>query len=163
MKLFYKFVIISILATSVFATYNNFTIKAHWLVLIFLGVISFLWLSSFVYSRKSFYQMFYLGELTLFFVKEMFLASFQVVFEVITLKSYAVAGLVALPLDVKSNLEITVLSSLISLTPGTLSVDVSEDRSHLFVHAMFIPHGDVDIIKQELKLGFERRVYRIFN
>jgi multicomponent Na+:H+ antiporter subunit E len=163
MKLFYKFFILSLAATGIFATYNKFAIDAHWLVLFFWGIISFFWLSSFVYSRKSFYQMLYLGELTLFFIKEMFLASFQVAYEVITPKSYAVAGLVALPLDVKSNLEITVLSSLISLTPGTLSVDVSEDRSLLFVHAMFIPHGDVEIIKQELKLGFERRVYRIFN
>jgi multicomponent Na+:H+ antiporter subunit E len=70
---------------------------------------------------------------------------------------------VAVPLDVKTNLEITVLSSLISLTPGTLSLDVSEDRSHLFVHAMYIPHGDADRLRNEIKMGFERRVLKIFN
>ncbi len=163
MKLFYRFVIISTIVTGIISVYYEFALKAHWYILFFLATILILWLSSYSYSRKSFFQMLYLGELTIFFIKEMFIASSQVIFEVITPKSHAVAGLVALPLDVKSNLEITVLSSLISLTPGTLSVDVSEDRSHLFVHAMFIPHGDVEIIKQELKLGFERRVHRIFN
>jgi multicomponent Na+:H+ antiporter subunit E len=35
---------------------------------------------------------------------------------------------IALPLDAKTDLEITILASLISLTPGTLSLDVSEDK-----------------------------------
>jgi multicomponent Na+:H+ antiporter subunit E len=107
--------------------------------------------------------MIYLAELIVYFTAEIFKASLQVAWEVITPKNHMEAGVIAVPLDVKTNLEITVLSSLISLTPGTLSIDVSEDRSHLFVHAMYIPHGDVERLRQELKDGFERRVIRIFN
>jgi len=107
--------------------------------------------------------MIYLGELIVYFTIEIFKASFQVAWDIITPKNKMEAGVIAVPLDVRTNLEITVLSSLISLTPGTLCIDISEDRSHLFVHAMYIHHGDVERLKQELKDGFERRVIRIFN
>lgn len=72
------------------------------------------------------------------------------------------AGIIAVPLDTKTDLEITIFSSLVSLTPGTLSIDVSADKSHLFVHAMYIEKGDTAALAQELKEGFERRVIRIF-
>jgi len=68
-----------------------------------------------------------------------------------------------MPLDVKSDIEITILASLISLTPGTLSLEVSEDKSFLFIHLINIPDGDADRIKSQIKNGFERRVQRIFN
>jgi multicomponent Na+:H+ antiporter subunit E len=47
-------------------------------------------------------------------------------------------GIFAYPLEVKSDLEITLLANLITLTPGTLSLDVSSDRKVLYVHGMFV-------------------------
>ena len=44
-------------------------------------------------------------------------------------------GIFAYPLKVDRDFEITLLANLITLTPGTLSVDVSADRRTLFVHA----------------------------
>jgi multicomponent Na+:H+ antiporter subunit E len=105
----------------------------------------------------------YLTELILFFTKEMFKATFQVAWEVLSPKTNIESGMIALPLEVKTNLEITILASLISLTPGTLSIEISEDKSYLFIHAMYIPFGDVDKLKSEIKDGFERRVLRVFN
>jgi len=93
----------------------------------------------------------------------MLTATFQIVREVLTRKTHIKAGIIALPLDLKDDLEITILASLISLTPGTLSIEVSEDKSLLFIHAMYIPNGDTDRIKSQIKNGFERRVQRIFN
>ena len=69
-------------------------------------------------------------------------------------------ALVAVPLDAKSDEQITVLSNLISLTPGTLSLEVSPDRGTLFVHAMSV--SSPDALRREIKDGFERRVIGAF-
>ncbi|NWG18985.1 MAG: Na+/H+ antiporter subunit E [Chloroflexi bacterium] len=70
-------------------------------------------------------------------------------------------GIVALPLDIRSDAEITMLANLITLTPGTLSLDVSTDRRCLYVHAMEI--GDPHEFRQSIKDGFERLVYEVFH
>ncbi len=65
-------------------------------------------------------------------------------------------GIVALPLDIKSDIEITLLANMITLTPGTLSIDVSDDKKTLYVHGMHI--HNLEEFKQEIKDGFEKRV-----
>src|SRR5690606_3031215 len=45
-------------------------------------------------------------------------------------------AIIAVPLTVKSDAEITLLANMITLTPGTLTVDVAADRSVLYVHAL---------------------------
>ena len=65
-------------------------------------------------------------------------------------------AIVAVPLDIEDPLQITVLANLISLTPGTLSLDVSPDGKTLYVHDMFV--DDPDETRREIKTGFERLV-----
>lgn len=69
-------------------------------------------------------------------------------------------GIIAFPLTVKSDAEITLLANLITLTPGTLSVDVSDDRSTLYVHAISVP--DREALVASIAKGFERRVLEVF-
>lgn len=45
-------------------------------------------------------------------------------------------GFIVIPLDTSEHLPVTLLASSISLTPGTVSVEVSKDRSHLYVHVL---------------------------
>jgi multicomponent Na+:H+ antiporter subunit E len=56
-------------------------------------------------------------------------------------------------------MEITFLANLITLTPGTLSLDVSDDRSVLYVHGMFVE--DPQQMREQIKNGFERRVLEL--
>ena len=59
-----------------------------------------------------------------------------------------------------SIIDITVPASKpITLTPGTLSLDVSADRSVLYIHAMYI--HDVGRFKKEIKQGLERRLLEV--
>jgi len=66
---------------------------------------------------------------------------------------------VRVPLDAKTDLEITLLANLISLTPGTLSLDVSENGEFLFVHTMYV-HDKEEFI-HSVKNGFERKVLEL--
>lgn len=52
--------------------------------------------------------------------------------------------------------EITLLATLITLTPGTLTLDVAQDRHAIYVHFMHV--DDVDKAVEEIKTGFEKRI-----
>ena len=99
-------------------------------------------------------------ELLLYFHYELLTSSIAVAWDVLTPKHLATPRLVEMPLDVRSDAEILLVTNLISLTPGTLSVDVSEDRSTLLVHAMFAE--DPEALIRDLKQGMERRVREVF-
>jgi multicomponent Na+:H+ antiporter subunit E len=64
--------------------------------------------------------------------------------------------IVAFPLRLTSDGEITLLANMITLTPGTLSVDVSEDRKLLLVHA--IDCHDEEALIRDIANGFEARI-----
>ena len=95
-----------------------------------------------------------------FFLYELVKANLEVAYEVSTPKFQMSPGIVKIPLDVKSNAGITLLANLISLTPGTLSLDVSNDRKVLFVHAMYISNRE-DFVNS-IKNGFEKRILEIW-
>lgn len=96
----------------------------------------------------------------LFFLWELLKANLRVTYEVLTPRHRMRPGIVAIPIDLQTDLQIMVLTTLITLTPGTLSLDVSEDRKTLYVHAMFIK--DRKQFEETIKRGFERKVQEVF-
>ena len=98
-------------------------------------------------------------ELIGLFGYELVASSLRVAHDVLTPQSLAKPGIVAIPLDVRSDFGITLLANLISLTPGSLALDVTADRQRLFVHVMFI--DDLDEVRRAIKSGFERRILEI--
>lgn len=94
-----------------------------------------------------------------FFFKELIKANLLVAYEVMTPKLYIKPGIVAIPLDVSTDFEILLLTNLISLTPGTFSIDVSEDKKTLYVHEMYI--RDKQEYIKHIKNGFEKRILEI--
>lgn len=99
--------------------------------------------------------------LIVYFVKELFLSSIRVAIDVMKPRFKMQSGVVALPLDVQTDFEITLLANLISLTPGTLSLDTSPDGKTLYIHAMYIDGGDVESVKRGIKEGMERYVLEV--
>ncbi len=95
----------------------------------------------------------------LYFLKELILANLRVAFDILTPKNYLNPGIVEVPLDVESDLEITLFANLVTLTPGTLSLDVSDDRKTLFVHVMYLQ--DEEHFMRELKDGLEKRLIEV--
>ena len=100
------------------------------------------------------------ASLFLFTAKEIVVANVRVAwYTVSSLKSLEPAVL-AIPLaDDLSDGEITLLSLLVTLTPGTLSIDLAEDRGLLYVHFMHIDDADEAI--RSITDGFERRILRL--
>ena len=94
-----------------------------------------------------------------YFLWELFKANLQVAYEVVTPNFRMKPGIVKVPLTIQSNLGITFLANMISLTPGTLSLDVSNDKKVLYVHSMYITDRQEFI--DGIKNGFEKRILEI--
>jgi len=69
-------------------------------------------------------------------------------------------GFVAIPISIQSDLGITILASTVSLTPGTVSAEVSEDKQWLYIHALHLDNENelIETIKQR----YEQPIKEIF-
>ncbi|MBB3298171.1 Na+/H+ antiporter subunit E [Rhizobium anhuiense] len=94
------------------------------------------------------------------FLKELSLSAWKVTVTVLSPDMKLKPGIFAFPLTVTSDFEITLLANLITLTPGTLSVDVSTDRRTLYVHALDC--SDAEASKRDIANGFERKIMEAF-
>lgn len=91
-----------------------------------------------------------------FFLKELVVSSLRIVALALLPQSRLRARIVALPLAARTDLEITLLANLISLTPGSLSLELTDDRETLLVHVMSA--DDPATVRPQLKNEMERRV-----
>lgn len=98
--------------------------------------------------------------LTALFVYELILSAWRVVVLVMAPRIDIKPGIFAYPMKVDRDAEITLLANLITLTPGTLSVDVSDDRRTLYVHT--INCSDPDELRRDIAEGFERKILEAF-
>lgn len=94
------------------------------------------------------------------FIKELALSAWKVAVLVASPKMVLKPGIFAFPLTVDRDFEITLLANLITLTPGTLSVDVSDDRRVLYVHA--IDCSDPVGTRRDIAGGFEKKIMEAF-
>lgn len=98
--------------------------------------------------------------LALFFARELVRANLRVALDVLRSPGVLRPAVVAVPLDVRSDREILLLSMLINITPGSVTIDLSDDRRVLFVHVMHMVSAEA--ARREIKDGFERRVRQLF-
>lgn len=93
-----------------------------------------------------------------FYFKELFVANLRVAVTVLSPKMQITPAVVAIPLEAESDLSISLLSNLITLTPGSLTLDISVDRKVLYAHTMYAK--DVDQFRLGIK-ELERRVLEV--
>ncbi len=97
--------------------------------------------------------------LMLYFAYEMVVSVVRVVWDVLTPTHQSEPDIVYVPLDASSDLEIMLLANMVSLTPGSLSIDVTPDKKQLIVHAMFA--SDHNAVINDIKQGMERRILEV--
>lgn len=95
----------------------------------------------------------------LYFLKEVVVAALRIAYDVLTPTHRMRPAVLAIPLEVESEGGITFLALVVSLTPGTLALDVSSDRKLLYIHAMYA--SDPEAIRRDIKQGFERRILEL--
>ena len=103
-----------------------------------------------------------IGSLAALFVYELFLSAFKVAALVVRpdINERIAPAIIAFPLRATTDAEITLLANMITLTPGTLSIDVSPDRRFLYVHALEC--RDRGELVRSIAKGFETKVLEAF-
>jgi multicomponent Na+:H+ antiporter subunit E len=100
-----------------------------------------------------------IADLFLFLLYEIITSNLRVTLDVLNPRLTMRPGVIAVPLDLASEVEVMLLVNLVMLTPGTLALDISSDRSELFLHTMHA--DDPDKVRSQIKQGFERRIRRV--
>jgi multicomponent Na+:H+ antiporter subunit E len=95
----------------------------------------------------------------LFYLWELVLANLRLAHDVVTPRLFIRPAVLAVPLDARTDEEITVFASLLAMTPGTLVIDVADDRSAVYVYVLYV--DDPEAARREIKEGFERRVLEL--
>jgi len=97
---------------------------------------------------------------TIYFFKELLVANLKMARYTLTPLSQLKPGILSIPIRPDmTDTEVTVLANMITLTPGTLSMDISADRTTLFVHFMHM--DDPEAQRREIVEGFERRLLEL--
>ena len=94
------------------------------------------------------------------FVRELLMANLSVARTVLLEPRDKInPAFLAIPLEAETDAEIALLANLITLTPGTLSLDVSTDRRVLYIHTLDVE--DVDALRKEIKRRLESRLLEV--
>ena len=81
----------------------------------------------------------------LFFIWDLIKANGRVAYDVITPTHLMKPAVIAVPLDIKTDGGISVFAALITVTPGSLALDVSTDKTVLYVHLMYFENEQLHI------------------
>jgi multicomponent K+:H+ antiporter subunit E len=93
-------------------------------------------------------------------IGDIIVANFEVALLVIGPSRKLNPAFVAVPIEIKHELPITILASTVSLTPGTVSAEISEDKQWLYVHVLNLTNKDELITS--IKQRYERPLMEIF-
>ena len=94
------------------------------------------------------------------FIYDIVRGSFQVAALILRGPSHLRPAFIQIPLELKSDFAISLLANTISLTPGTVSAWLSEDRRTLIVHTL--DTGDAAALVAEIKQRYEAPLKQIF-
>lgn len=94
-----------------------------------------------------------------FILVELVISSVKVAIVILSPRLKLRPGVIAVPIPGDTELEIMILANLITLTPGTLTLDVSSDKKVLYIHSIHV--DDPQKLKESIKHDLEKRVKRI--
>lgn len=119
-----------------------------------------LWLARPLFPNQRYFRRTWGGTAyAVWLVKEIFVSAWAVAKGVLGIGAPIRPAIIAVPLEAKTDLEITLFACSITLTPGTLTLDISPDRKVLYMHAMFA--ADPDQLRDDTKAAMESRILKV--
>ena len=98
--------------------------------------------------------------LLLYFLLELLVSSLRTTREVLSPVRRSRPQLIRVPVSLQERNQVLVFSQLLTLTPGTLVLEVTPEADALIIHTMFAV--DPDVFRRELRLGLEQRIREAF-
>lgn len=138
---------------------NDFSL-GHWLLGAFLGLALPLLCRNLLLSTPRIRRPGLLLRFIALVLYDIVVANLQVARLVLGPKARLQPGFVEIPLELTDDLAITILASVITLTPGTVSADLSDDRRMLLVHGLDVP--DPQALAADIKARYEAPLKEVF-
>jgi multicomponent Na+:H+ antiporter subunit E len=95
-----------------------------------------------------------------YYLKELVISSLFVAYDIITPTDHMRPGIVEVPVDLKTDTAIIAFVNLISMTPGSLTMDMSADKKKVYIHAMYL--NDKEEFIRKIKGELEHKIRQIF-
>jgi multicomponent Na+:H+ antiporter subunit E len=144
-------ILLALLWTFVWGSFNIYTLAAGFILgYLLLGLYSRLTAAE-GYGLK----VWHLLSFVFYFVRILIKANIQIAIEVLTPIHYQSPRIIRYDVSGLTDVQITTLANAISLTPGTLSMDISEDRHWLYIHSMYAAdraaaEAEIDALRRRL-------------
>lgn len=137
---------------------NSFT-AATFIIGYILGLVMLFMLRRFFSTRFYMERVVAVAKLLLLFLKELIVSNIAVLRVILKPKMDIKPAIFELETKLTQDWEITLLSMLITLTPGTVVINVSEDRTKLYVHTLDLE--DVDDAVDSIRNTFEKAILEV--
>lgn len=124
-----------------------------------IGLIAVYMLRNFLPGRFYLKRLYWMVRLVFIFIIELVKANVDVVRIVMAPKIDIHPGFYAYPNDLEEEWEVALLSTLITLTPGTVVVAISEDYSIIYIHGLDMDNADEEIAN--IKTSFENVIKEV--
>lgn len=82
-----------------------------------------------------------------FYLRKLIMANLYLAYDILTYRFLMNPAIIKVPITVKTGHEILTLVSLITMTPGTLILEISKNKKHIYIHGMYVDNVD-DFIKE---------------
>jgi multicomponent K+:H+ antiporter subunit E len=150
----------SLLLFIVWLLLNNTIAPGHLVLAAFLAVVIPLLTSGMQDPQPSFSKPLVIIRYILRVAGDIIVANFEVALLVVGPAKKLSPAFVAIPIEIQHELPITILASTVSLTPGTVSAEISEDKQWLYVHVLHLTNKDELIAS--IKQRYEQPLMEIF-
>jgi multicomponent Na+:H+ antiporter subunit E len=124
------------------------------------GLVSIYILREQVGARAYFMRARRIASLFGLFLYELMMSAIKVARMVLSRNMNLKPGIFAYQTELTNDAQITLLANLITLTPGTLTIDTSDDGRTLYIHA--VDCSDIEATKADIRGGFERKIKEAF-
>lgn len=140
---------------------NNSLSPGHILLGTVLGVVIPLVCQPLRIPQPKFKRPIKLFSYTLLVLIDVVKANIEVALLVLGPSSRINPGFVAIPLDLQEALPITMLASTVTMTPGTVSAELSSDKKFIYVHVLNMPEDEQEVV-DFIKTRYEANIKEIF-
>jgi len=96
-----------------------------------------------------------------FYIKEVVLANMRIAWDIVTPNDHFNPAFIELQIGDLSDTQLLALTNVITMTPGTLSFDISRDRKRLLLHVLYLDLSP-DEMREMMQEGYIRKICAIF-
>lgn len=109
---------------------------------------------------KIFIKIWHVIDFVFFYMKRVIKSNIQIAHDILTPTFYMKPAIVEVPVKLKKDYEILALANLITMTPGTLSMELTDDKKKLFVHVMYFDDKEKFFKRME---ELENNIHKLLN